>query len=284
MNNFLFWLQGEMTTPTLFGWFHILCLILLIGLCVVIYIFRKKISRKCVNLILLLIAMILLEVYKQIVFSFNYVVGSGGISSYWDFQWYAFPFQFCSTPMYIMLLAGALRKGKVYNCLISYLATFSLFAGLLVMLYPGNVFISMIGINIQTMICHGGMFAIGFLLLATKSVKLNFSTLLKAALVFIVMVVLALIMNTIWHYCGNGEDFNMFYIGPFIECSLPLLDIIYKSTHYLVFLIIYILGFTLASGLMLLFAKLFSLLENMIYKKNHKDVGEKIISIIKSDL
>ena len=283
MENFMHFLQGRMTTPGLFGWFHILSLVIMVALCVVIYIFRKKISPKAVNLIVLCtgIAIILLEVYKQLIFSFNYNGGNG--NSYWDFEWYAFPFQFCSTPMYIMLLAGILRKGKIHDTLYCYLATFALFAGLVVMIYPGDVFISYIGINIQTMICHGGMFVIGFLILATRSIKFDLRSLLKATIVFVIMLIIALLMNIIWHYCSkSSETFNMFYISPYFPCTLPLMNIVYANTPYTVFLLIYIIGFMLAAGFMLAVAILLDKLEKKI-QKNKLPAGEPALEVEKKD-
>ena len=77
------------------------------------------------------LVVILLEIYKQINYTFSY---EGAIT--FDYQWYAFPFQFCSTPMYVGLLVGLFRKGKIHDALCAYLATYAVFAGLCVMIYP----------------------------------------------------------------------------------------------------------------------------------------------------
>lgn len=281
MEEFMYFLQGRMETPTLFSWFHILSLVVVIGLCVLIYIFRKKISPKAVNIIILCtgIAIILLEVYKQLVFSFNYNGGNG--NSYWDFEWYAFPFQFCSTPMYIMVIAGILRKGPVRDSLLCYLATYALFAGLVVMCYPGDVFISMIGINIQTMVCHGGMFVIGFLILATRSIKFDYRSILKATLIFVIMLIIALLMNIVWHYCSPLDDtFNMFYISPYFPCTLPVLSIIYAKAHYAIFLFCYVVDFMLAASLMFGIAVAFKILEEKIQSKKFKKAIAQEESIV----
>ncbi|MGN1200803.1 MAG: hypothetical protein ACI4R8_00870 [Candidatus Caccovivens sp.] len=269
---FLHWLQGKMETPTWFGWYHILWLGIMVVACTLIYIFRNRISRKDVNITLLVagIVLIVLEIYKQIIYSFNY--NGGGGNSTWDYQWYAFPFQFCSTPMYLMLLAGILRKGKVYDALLGYLATFAFFGGLCVMIYTGDVFSSYIGINIHTMIWHCSMVVIGFMILATRSVPLNLKTVLKASIVFACMIAIALILNIIWHYCGNEETFNMFFISPYYPCTLALMNIIYQTTPYPVFLLIYIIGFVLVAFIIMGFAMLFAKLESIIQKrKNSKN-------------
>lgn len=191
---------------------------------------------------------IVLEIYKQLNFSFNSTSGE------WSYQWYAFPFQFCSTPMYVGLIAGCCKKCKFQEYLYSYLATFALFAGLSVMFYPGDVFTRTIGINIQTMVCHGGMVVMGIYLWFSKQVKFEFKTILKALSVFCVLVTVALIMNVIFNSTGNTATFNMFFISPYLPCTLPILNMIYEMVPYPVFLIIYIIGFTLAAFIMLLVA------------------------------
>lgn len=260
-------LKGEMTTPNLYGWFHILSIAIVVITCLLIFTFRRRISQKAVNNTILItgIVVIVFEIYKQLIFSFHYV---GGGNSYWQFQWYAFPFQFCSTPMYLMLLAGIIRKGRVHNNLLCYLATFSVFAGLCVMIYPGDVFMSYIGINIQTMICHGSMIVIGCLIFATKSIEINLKSILKALEVFAIVCTIALGADIIWHYCGNSETFNMFFISPYYDCTLPLLNMIYPKVHYALFLLIYIIGFTLAATMIMLIAMLFNYITGQIAKKN----------------
>jgi len=281
-------LQGRMDVPKGFGWFHFLWIGLVILACVFIYIFRGKISRKGVNIALLSFGLVLIvfEIYKQLVFSFNYNAG-GGTSS-WHFQWYAFPFQFCSTPMYLMIFAGILRKGKVYDCILSYLSTFSLFGGITVMVYTEQVLTSMIGINIQTMFWHSGLVVIAFLLLATKSVKFKWTTVLKASYVFLVMLALALIMNVIWHFCSNLNDtFNMFYISPYFPCSLIILDQIYLKVPYVVFLMTYVIGFVLIAFIIMSIAigfdKLFEFIRQKRLSQEERDI-QKIFEIVKSDL
>ncbi len=245
-------LDSEMRTPTIFGWFHVLWLGLTVlatwGLCR----WHKKHGTpgrvpKVVFFVSLFV--IVLEIYKQINYSFSY---TGGID--FDYTWYAFPFQFCSTPMYVGLLVGLIPKGKVHDALCAYLATFSVFAGTCVMLYPGDVFIDTIGINIQTMICHGSMVTLGIYLLVSGYVKLEHKTILKAMCVFAAAVTLATVMNEIAHFTGLKETFNMFFVSRYFESTLPVYGAVHNAVPFPLNLVIYILGFTLASYIVLLAA------------------------------
>jgi len=253
-------LDTSMETPQPYGWFHILFFILSF-LAVIPLVRRQKLSAEHIRRTVLVTAIIVivLEIYKQINYSFSY---ENGIA--FDYQWYAFPFQFCSTPMYVGLLAGLTKKGKLHESLCAYLVTYALFAGLAVMVYPTSVFISTIGINIQTMICHGSMITIGIYLLYTGYVPLKHKTILKALPVFAVTVGLAMIMNEIAHISGllETETFNMFYISPHCDPHLPVYSLVQAYVPYPFCLIIYIAGFTAAGYILLLMSmgisKLFS--------------------------
>ena len=246
-------LQIKMTTPIAYGWYHILSIAVVIGLCIFLGIKFRNASEKGIKRFLLImsIIMIALEIYKQLVFS--YTPGKG-----WDYQWYAFPFQFCSTPMYVCLVAALVKKGKFQECLYSFLATFSLFAGLAVMFYPGDVFMGLVGINIQTMVHHGGMLLIGVVLLASKSVKLEHKTIIKASYVFLTLVGAAILFSCIYVWLGGTETFNLFFISPYYPSTLPVFNIIYQKVPYIVFLLLYILSFVFIAYVVLSVAMLIS--------------------------
>ncbi len=246
--NLLRILDLQMTQPTLYGWFHIVSLVLTVVVTVLFCRFCKN-PRKVI--LWTAITVTVLEIYKQVNFSFSY---DGGI--HFDYQWYAFPFQFCSTPMYIGLLAGLTPKGKLHDTACAYLSTYAIFAGICVMLYPSTVFISTVGINIQTMVCHGSMIAVGVYLLYSGYVKLEHKTILKALSVFAFCVALAVIMNEVAYRTGllETESFDMFFISPYGTPSLPVYSLVQAAVPFPWCLMIYVAGFTLAAYLVLLAA------------------------------
>jgi len=246
-------LDAGMETPLPYGWFHLLSCALCVAVTVLLCALLGKgnfVQRRNVILVTAIVT-IVLEIYKQINYSFTY---NDGIA--FDYQWYSFPWQFCSTPMYVGLLAGLTKKGKLHDCLCAYLATFAIFAGLAVMLYPTTVFIRTIGINIQTMVCHGSMITLGVYLYASGHVKLEHKTIIKAIPVFAVMLAVAVIMNEIAHVSGllERETFNMFFVSPYCEPSLPVYSIVQGLVPFPWCLMLYIVGFTAAAYIMLLAA------------------------------
>lgn len=256
-------LDTQMERPTAYGSFHLLCLLLCAILTVLAALYGKRLREKTVRRIVLATALtvIALEIYKQI----NYTFGNGDGAP--EYQWYAFPFQFCSTPMYAGLLAGLTKKGKLHDSLCAYLATYALFAGVVVMFYPGDVFIKTVGINIQTMICHGSMSVIAALLYSSGHVKLEHKTMRKALPVFLVCVGIAMTLNEIAYFSGILENhtFNMFFISPHCEPSLAVYSSVQRVLPFPLCLIVYVLGFSAAAFIMLLAAMGIA----RLYEKRH---------------
>ncbi len=270
-------LDGKMIKPTLYGWFHIVALVVMIALIVLVVFKCRKLSDKAFRIIVLSTALTLIvfEIYKQLNFSYNPSTDT------WGYQWYAFPFQFCSSPMYVLLLIALLKEGKFRNFLCSFMATFGLFAGIGVMLFPSTVFIDTIGINIQTMVHHGSMVVMGVLMYVSGRAKLEHKTILKGTAVFGVLVAVALAMNIIFHYAGDGSTFNMFFIGPFASsCDIPVANLLYtpvtnNAFMWVVFLIGYFGGFMLCGYIMLLIAMLIATINKKVKaKKENKEVAE----------
>ncbi len=249
-------LDAQMATPQPYGWFHLMTLGVTILATVLLCLRGRHHSPQRVRSIVFGVAVTvaILEIYKQI----NYTFTIQGDSIVADYQWYAFPWQFCSTPMYIGLLAGKTRQGRLHEALCAYLATYAIFAGVCVMLYPVTIFTSTAAINIQTTFCHGSMIVIGAYLLASGYVKIERKTLYKAIPVFLTCVIMAVIMNELAYYSGllTTEEFNMFFISRHCAPSLPVYSLVQQVLPYPWCLLIYIAAFTIAAGLILLSASL----------------------------
>jgi hypothetical protein len=272
IENILQWLSGTMPTPVPYqsfeqSWFHYLACIIIIIFSYISFRYIKNGSPQRVKKYVLIIGIILLtfEAYKQLIM--NYQAG-------WSYQWYIFPFQFCSTPMYVALLAGLIKPGKFQNTLYSFLATYGLFAGAAVLIYPNDVFIHLIGINIQTMVHHGAMTVMGLTLLVNV-VKLEHKIIFKASSVFIVLLIMAMIMNAAHNTWIHEGTFNMFFINQQYDNHLPILSTIYDMFPYTVFLLTYIIGFAIAAYLVLLIG-LFIKKINILTHRVRQPISEKV--------
>jgi len=273
MNGFekiLYFLQGEMTEPKAFGLFHILWLILVAISIIILYKNKKNYSEKQLKLVLAVygIVALVLEVLKQLIWSFNYDVITNTIT--WDYQWYAFPFQLCTTPIFVSLTCIFLKKGKIREYLFSYMAYITILGSISTMILPDSCFTSDILVNIHTMWLHLGSFVVSVYLLMLGEVKINIKNLMKAIVVFLIFVVIANSMNIIIYNLGilNGEEFNMFYISPYFESSLPVFDIIQRNVPYIIYLLIYILALPLGGFIICFISKLIVKINKNFNKRN----------------
>jgi len=239
-----------MPEPHSFGWFHFLWLgLFALALFALVRLRNKDSERGFRSFSLSLgVLILLLDIYKQIVFSYD------AATDEWAYAWSSFPFQFCSTPMYILPLVAFLKEGKLRNALCCFLATFGFVGGFAVLLYPETVLISVIGVNIQTAVHHSGMVLYAVYLFITKRVKADFSTVKAALPVFLICCSAALFLNLLY---GDGKAFNMFFIAPNGEYIVPILHLLFSRLPYIVYLVCYLVFFTLAAYLVALFFKLF---------------------------
>lgn len=267
----LYFLQREMKEPTTFGWFHLLWIILVVISIIILYKCKKYYNEKQLKVVLAVYGLIalMLEVLKQLIWSFNYDVLTNTIT--WDYQWYSFPFQLCTTSIFISLICLLLKKGKIRNCLLSYLSYITILGSFFTMIMPDSCFTNDILVNIHTMWLHLGSFVVSVYLLMSGEVKINLKSLKNAIFVFFAFVIIAVMMNIIIYNSGilNGETFNMFYISPYFESSLPVFDIIQKNSPYIIYLLIYVLALSLGALMVYLISKLIrNVTENYFQKVN----------------
>lgn len=258
-------LSGEFKEkPVPYGWFHLLSLGILILVLVIVCVWGNRLNDKQFRfwMISISLSLMIFELYKQLQFSYD------SFTETWEYGWYYFPFQFCSTPMYITFLVGV-TKGKFQEYLSAFLATYALMGGIITMLYPATVFINTIGICIQTMYWHGMLIVIAILLWVNKKVKIEFKTVLKGLVVFIVVLLIAQIMNILFYKFGNHDiyDFNMFYISPYENSGLPVLGVMYEKLPFFIYFIGYIICFSTGSFLIVLVVKLIRQLTNKVKSK-----------------
>ena len=238
----LYFLQGTMERPAPYGWFHLIWILLTIITIFILYKLRNKHSEKQLKIILFTYGFVafVLELLKQLIWSFNYDIASNIVT--WDYQWYAFPFQLCTTPIYVSLICLFLKKCKMRKSLFSYISFVTILGSIVTILIPDSCFTSDTLVNVHTMYLHCGSLVLSIYLLMTKEVELNRKNLLNSYLVFFIFLIIASSLNIIMYNTNilNGETFNMFYISPYFITHLPVFDIVQKSVPYFLYLIFYI--------------------------------------------
>lgn len=245
----LAFLEAEMVTPKPYGVFHLLWLGLTIAVIVLLCFVRKKHNERMLKWILGIygVGAFVLEVLKQLIWSVEY---NEGLNIFvWDFQWYAAPFQLCTMPIYVCLICLFLNKGKIRDALLAFIAYTTILGSIASAIIPDSLFVPDILVNVHAMWLHLGSLVVSIYLLMSGEVKINIKSLLMGLVVFVIVVILANTLNIVVYNSGilNGETFNMLYISPYFESTLPVFDSIYNNVPYIVFLALYILALSLGS-------------------------------------
>jgi len=250
----IYFLQGEMERPAPFGWFHWLWIILVIISLIFLYLNKKKYNEKQLKMVLGTYGIIalILELTKQIIWAFNYDPITNLVT--WKYEWYAAPFQLCTTPIYVSLLCLFLKKNKIRDSLLSYLAYFTILGSIMTIILPESCFTSDILVNIHTMFLHCGSLVVSIYLLIIKEVEVKYKNVINGLYIFLVFVFIANAMNIFIYNSGilNGDTFNMFYISPYFISHLPVYNTIQESFPYLFYLTFYIISIFLGADIIYL--------------------------------
>ena len=275
MFNFLYEVKTGWTVATRpgnYGWYHIMWLcIMVLATFLVCYFFGRKHDKKTDDRVVLTIGLLLfvIELYKQIF----YYLEAG-----W-YRWYAFPFQFCSIPMFIALIAPWLKEGKVKDAMYKFLGFFGFLAGFAVMVFPGSCFYTdYLTILINTMLWHTSMVVMGFYVIYAKEYGKNpLKEVIPGTIIYAGLVLFAVIVNIVGYklYFGtpkniHGESLFFLYISPYYGCPFPILGTLKEQVPYVVFLILYILAFAL--GITIVWCATFGIrkLVEKLHKKNNE--------------
>ena len=249
-------LNLQMERPSLYqglveSWFQYVSLVVLLFMMFYVY-QRSKIGGFQVDRTLKFIAFVMIgfEIYKQVLFTYT---------NGWTYQWYAFPFQLCSTPMYIGLLAAYSKHPVIKQGSYLFLSTYGFFAGLAVMLYPVSVYTTSVGINIQTMVHHGSMVIMG--LIVMFNIKPSKKHFIDGMYVFGIVTIIAIILNEVHALLELPGTFNMFFINPRFSSEIPVLSLFQPIVPGVIYMVIFMIGFSLI-------ALIFLQLHRLIYKKN----------------
>lgn len=250
-------LEKDMTTPTPFGWYHWLWIVLGVVAIALLYTQRRHAGEKQLKWVLGIYGIVAAttELLKQLSWSLDIGGAAGGFI--WDYSWYSAPFQLCSTPIYVSLICLFLKKGKFRDHLLSYMGFITILGGLMTMLMPSSCFVDDILVNIHTMWLHCGGLVVSVYLLMSNAVPLERKSLLKAGVTFLCFVAVALTLNVAVYHSGilGDETFNMFYISPYFPSELPVFSAIQKAAPYPLFLASYVAALLLGSTVIFIIAR-----------------------------
>ncbi len=193
-----------------------------------------------------------IEVLKQIFGGLHAAEGT----VYWQYPWYMFPLQLCSTPLYICALLPFAR-GSVARPMQMYLGTFGMLGGIAVMLFPQSVFCDYLFLNLHTMLWHSGLILLGATQWLSGNMRGNFGEYCGATCIFLVFAAVAAALNFAFPQLA-GKGFDLFYISPYISPgTLGSIEEMRRALPYPIYFTGYLAA--LCTGAALLFAAMRSL-------------------------
>lgn len=195
--------------------------------------------------------MLLGELYKQIIFPMSIVDGE----IVYKYNWSAFPFQLCSTPLYVLPFLALMRDTPMRDFSAGYIMTVCLIGGVAVYLVPSTVFNESVFLNLHSMVHHGIQIIAAIVTAAYYRGRAGLKMLLKSEAVFVGMFTVAALLNKyLYEYLlntGKYDEFNMFYINPALQYEIPVMTEWFSQFYGVPMMILYFIGITLASALLM---------------------------------
>lgn len=198
-------LNISMETPKSYGAFHILFVI--IGLIVVATLayFLRNTNEKQNKIVLLTCSsfLIICEIIKQL--DYYLILENPG------YDWWVFPFQLCSVPMYLCFIVAFVKQGVVKNAMYNFLAIFNMFSGAISFVEPSGLLHDNLFLTLHSCTWHMMLIFIGVYLMVTKRAGTSLKDFPQALIVFGIVVLIAQSLNFIL----KDKGVNLFYISPF---------------------------------------------------------------------
>ena len=152
------------------------------------------------------VIMFISEIWKQITLTF--VLGGG------RYNWWYFPFQLCSIPMYLLLLYPWLRQKVARRILLTFLMSYTLLGGIAVFADPSGLHYPLVSLTVHSYLWHILLILVGIL-----SALVYFRCAHEKALrafagstgLYLFFCMLAELFNLSFDRFGT---INMFYINP----------------------------------------------------------------------
>lgn len=221
-----------MTPPTAYGSFHLTFVAAGFTIALLLAWQLRTIGEKGNKRLLMGIGIFLLitEVYKQL-FYFYYI----GNETY---QWWIFPFQLCSVPMYLCILAPLLKPGKVRTGMYNFMMIYNLLGGFMAFVEPSGLSHPYWTLTLHAFVWHMLLVFVGLYLAFSHRAGYTMRDYCWATATFLALCFIAFGINVLlWGV--SGGTVNMFFVGP-ANSPLIVFETIAKRFGWYVSTILYI--------------------------------------------
>lgn len=174
---------------------------------------NTRIHQQKFDRIMLISGVILLigELYKQLM---NFYVVNDHV-----YDWWIFPFQLCSLPMYLCPLLIMIHNAKRHRFLCTFLLDFNMMGAVATFIDPSGIFHPYWMLTLHGILWHLMLIFVGFVIIFSHEADLTTRGFLRALPLFAFFCLAAEVLNGILHRFSAA---NLFYISPW-EMSTQLL-------------------------------------------------------------
>lgn len=234
----------KMTPPPAYGAFHLSFTFIGIALCFLIAYKLRNLSERRHKAVLFCVGafLVITEIYKQLFYYF-YIENN-------EYAWWIFPFQLCSVPMYLCLIAVFLKPGAVQNGIYGFMTTYNLLGGLMAFIEPSGITHKYWTLTIHAYLWHMMLIFVGIYLIFSGRCAKTKKDFFHAAATFLVLCAVAFCINLIF-WDASGGTINMFFVGP-RNSSLAVFKDIAKKFGWYVSTALYIPAVTLGAFIIFL--------------------------------
>ena len=215
----------EMTPPKSYGPFHLT--FTLVGFAVVFLLAWKlrHIGQKRGRILLFCMGIFLLlcEVYKQLFY--YYCRGEVG------YKWWIFPFQLCSVPMYLCLIAPLIKQGRVAKGMYNFMMTYNLLGGFITFFEPSGINLGYLFLTLHAYVWHMSLVFIGLFINFSGFGGRSLKDYRSATITFVALCVIAFCINVLL-MDASGGTINMFFVGPKNSSLIVFKDISQRFGWY----------------------------------------------------
>ncbi|MBR0399710.1 MAG: YwaF family protein [Mogibacterium sp.] len=195
-----------------------------------------------------------LEAYKQLFL--YYIVNS------WHYDWWFFPFQLCSVPMYLCILLPFAR-GRVRASFLTFMATFTFISAAAALIFPEDFMRSYVSLTVHGFVWHGILLFISLYILFSGMADLSRKGFVRASILFACLCVPAVLINAATEPLMNAAHAAneipnsyaaMFYLSPYHISPQPVVGAVQQMTGIPAGLMLYALAIIAAAGLFCMIA------------------------------
>ncbi len=147
--------------------------------------------------------MLLSEIWKQ--YTLTFIIGHG------TYNWWYFPFQLCSIPMYVCLVFPFLSSERIQGMLLTFLMDFGLLGGIFTFFDTTGMYYSLPALTFHSFAWHILLIILGFYAGLTGRADESWKGFAGSSAVFLACCLLATGFNLAFYPFGR---INMFYISP----------------------------------------------------------------------